>query len=99
MIGPGKRLSKFMVPITLFEKFSCLTFITSIKVNYMHTHSSKSYKLKNINFIRGTTWNVVIQKEKIYYIKIKVIAFIINFGGIRYIVDENPNMGHRYRKY
>ena len=77
----GKNLSKLMIPITLFEKFSSKTFITSIKVFYMTTHSSKSYKLRNIHSIRGTAWNIAIQKGKIYNIKIKVIAFIINFGG------------------
>ena len=73
----GKSLAKLVISITLFEKFSSLTFITSIKVIYMTTLSSKSYKLRNIHSIRGTT----IQKVKIYYIKVKVIAFIINFGG------------------
>ena len=37
-------------------------------------------KLRNIRS-RGTTWNIVIQKGKIYNIKSKVIAFIINFRG------------------
>ena len=46
-----------MIPITLFKKFSSLNFTTSIKVFYMIAHSSKSYKLRNIHSIRGTTWN------------------------------------------
>ena len=77
-----KNISKLMIPITLFEKFSSYTFITSFKVIYMSTHSSKYYKLRNIHSIpvRGTTWNIAIQKGKIY-IKIKVITFIINFRG------------------
>ena len=41
----------------------------------MATYSSKSYKL------RDTKLNVTIQKGKINCIKIKVNAFIINFGG------------------
>ena len=42
----------------------------------MTTHSNKSYKLRNIHSIRGTTWNVTIQKGKIYCIKIKIITVI-----------------------
>ena len=43
----------------------------------MTRHSSKPNKLRNINPVRGRTGNVTIQKWKIYYIKIKVIALII----------------------
>ena len=43
----------------------------------MARHSSKSSKLGNT--VRGITGNGPIQKRKIYYIKIKVIALIINF--------------------
>ena len=43
-----KSLSKLMIPLTLFENFNSYTFITSIKVFYMTTHSRKSYKLRNI---------------------------------------------------
>ena len=39
----GESLSKFMIPIIMFEKFRSKTFITTIKVIYMPTHSSKSY--------------------------------------------------------
>ena len=77
----GKSLSKLMIPIAPFKKFSSSTLITSIKVIYMTTHSRKPYKLINMHFIKGTMWNVTIQKGKIYYINIKVIAFIINFRG------------------
>ena len=77
----GKSLSKLMIPVILFEKFSSETFITSIKVFYVTKHSGKSYKLKDIHSIRGKTWNIAIQKRKIYNIKIKVIALIMNFGG------------------
>ena len=45
----------------------------------MTRHSSKPNKLRHINPVRGRTGNVTIQKWKIYYIKIKVIALIINF--------------------
>ena len=61
--------------------YVCMYVCRSIKVFYMTTHSSKSYELRNIHSIRGTTWNIAIQKRKIYNIKIKDIAFIINFGG------------------
>ena len=44
----------------------------------MTRHSSKPNKLRNINPVRGRTGNVTIQKWKIYDIKIKVIALIIN---------------------
>ena len=77
----GKGLSKLMIPIILFEKFSSQAFITNIYVFFMTTHSSKYYELKNIHSIRETTWNIATQKWKIYNIKIKVIAFIINLGG------------------
>ena len=44
----------------------------------MIANSSKPNKLRNVYTIRSTVRNVTIQKLKIYYIKIKVIAFIIN---------------------
>ena len=40
----------------------------------MIADSSKPNKLRNVYTIRSTTRNVTIQKIKIYYIKIKVIA-------------------------
>ena len=64
----GESLSKLMIPIPLFEKYGSETFIRSIKVIYMTTHSSNSYKLKNLHPVRGTTWNVTIQKgENLLY--------------------------------
>ena len=45
----------------------------------MIADSSKPKKLRNVYTIRETARNVTIQKRKIYYIKIKVIALIINF--------------------
>ena len=44
----------------------------------MTRHFIKSNKLRNVNTVRGRTGNVPIQKRKIYYVKIKVIALIIN---------------------
>ena len=68
----GESLSKFMIPIALLEKFG-------IEISHMTRHSSNPNKLRNVNPARGRTGNVTIQKWKIYYIKIKVIALIINF--------------------
>ena len=45
----------------------------------MIADSSKPNKVRNVYTIRSTARNVTIQKWKIYYIKGKVIAFIINF--------------------
>ena len=44
----------------------------------MTRHSSKPNKLRNVNPVRDSAVNVTIQKWKIYYIKIKIIALIIN---------------------
>ena len=38
-----------MISISLFEKFGCQNFTTSIKVINMTGHSSKTNKLRNIN--------------------------------------------------
>ena len=51
-----------------------------IEVSHMTGHCSKANKLRNVNTLRGRTGNVPIQKGKIYYVKIKVIALIIYFG-------------------
>ena len=66
-----------MIPIALSEKFNSLNFITCIVVNHMTRHSGKA---NNVNTVRGRTGNGPIQNRKIYYVKIKVIAFILNFG-------------------
>ena len=68
-----------MIPITLFEKFGPFTFILSVEVRNMIADFSKPNKLRNVYTIRSTTRNVTIPKRKIYYIKIKVVALIINF--------------------
>ena len=47
-----------------------------------------SNKLRNVYTIRSTTRNITIQKRKIYYIKIKVIALIINFRRNKSISTE-----------
>ena len=43
----------------------------------MIADSSIPDKLRNVYALRNTARNVTIQKRKVYYIKIKVIAFII----------------------
>ena len=45
----------------------------------MIADSSKFNKLRNVYTIRSTARGVTIQKRKIYYIKIKVLALIIIF--------------------
>ena len=76
----GEQLLKFMMTIALLEKFGSYTFITGIENSHKTRHSSKPNKLRNVDPVRGRTENVAIQKWKIYYIKIKVIALIINFS-------------------
>ena len=49
------------------------------EVRNMIADSSKSNTLQNVYNIRSTTRNVAILKRKIYYVKTKVIALIINF--------------------
>ena len=68
----GESPSKFVIPIALLEKFGSSTFITGIEISHMTRHSNKPNKLRNVNPVRGRT--------EIFYIKIKVIALIINFG-------------------
>ena len=51
---------------------------------YYGIEISKPNKIRNVNPVRGRTGNVTIQKWKIYYIKIKVIALIINFRWNKY---------------
>ena len=74
----GESLSKFRIPIVLLEKFGSKTFSTGIEISHMTRYSSKPNMLRNVNSVRGGTGNVTFQKWKIYYIKIKVIALIIN---------------------
>ena len=50
--------------------------------------------------IRGTTWNVTIQKGKIYYIEIKDIASIKNFREKQLEIDRClSKKGLQYLKY
>ena len=55
-----ERLTKFMISISLSEKFCCQNLITSIKVINMTRNSSKSNKLRNINTIGCRTRNFTI---------------------------------------
>ena len=45
----GESLSKFMIPITLLEKFGSSIFITGIEISHMTRHSSKPNQLRNVN--------------------------------------------------
>ena len=47
----------------------------------MTTHPSKSYKLRIYTPLEGRRGTLPSKKRKIYYVKAKVVAFIINFGG------------------
>ena len=67
-----------MIPIALLEKFGSSPFITVIEISHMTRHSSKPNRLRDVNPVRGRTGNVIIQKWKMYDIKIKVNALIIN---------------------
>ena len=50
-----------------------------------------------LSFVVLTTWNITTQKGKIYNIKIKGIALIINFGGNKTVrnrsIDVNSEKG------
>ena len=54
---------KFLLSITLLEKFSSGNFITCIEVSHMTRQSSKTKKLRNVNTARGRTGNVPIKKD------------------------------------
>ena len=55
-----ERFLKFMISISLSEKFCCQNLTTSIKVINMTRNSSKSNKLRNINTIGCRTRNITI---------------------------------------
>ena len=95
-IKPRKCFSKFMIPIALLEKFSCLAFISRIEVRNMIADSSKPDKLRNVYTIRSTARNVTFQKRKVYYIKIKVIALIIKETNPFAIERCKDKKGHWY---
>ena len=48
-----KSLTKFMIPITLFEKFSCERPISHIKIKNMTRNSHKTNKLRYVNYTRS----------------------------------------------
>ena len=61
----------------------------------MIAHNSKPIKLRNVYTIRNTARNVTIQKRNIFYIKIKVIAFFINFRRTNLFAIERCNLNLR----
>ena len=68
----------------------------------MNADSSKPNKLRNLYTIRSTARHVTIQNRKIYYIKIKVIALIINFRKVQVGNDQekeqSENDSHSKKK-
>ena len=73
--------------IALPKKFGSKGFITAVKVIKIWGIFSNSNKLRYVYPIWGTPGDIAIQKREIDYIRIKIVPFIINFGGnctIRY---------------
>ena len=71
--------------IALPKKFGSMGFITAIKVTKIWRSSGESNKFGYP--IWGTPGDIAIQERLIDYIKIKIVPFIINYGGnctIRY---------------
>ena len=78
---------KFKITIALPKKFGSKGFITVVKVTEIWRSSGESNKLRYVYPIWGIPGDIAIQKREIDYIKIKIVPFIINFGGnctIRY---------------
>ena len=67
--------------IALPKKFGSKGFITVVKVIKIWRSSGESNKLRYVYPILGTPGDIAIQKREIDYIKIKIVPFIINFGG------------------
>ena len=74
-----KWFSKFMIPIALLEKCGCYLFILRTEVGNIIAESSKPNKLRNVYTVRSKRGTSPSKNRKIYYIKINVIALIINF--------------------
>ena len=73
--------------VALPKNFGSKGFITVVIVIKIWRSSGESYKLRYVYPIWGTPGDITIQKREIDYIKIKIVPFIINFGGnctIRY---------------
>ena len=75
-----KGFAKFMIPIVLFKKFLSEKFIANVEVSNIARCSSKTNKLRDIDYRGCRARNVTILKWEIYHFKIKVVTFIINFG-------------------
>ena len=85
-----KRLTKYKtitllkITIAMPKKFGSKGFITVVKVT---KNWRSSNKLRYVYPIWGTPGDIAIQNREVDYIKIKIVPFIINFGGngtIRY---------------
>ena len=77
-----KRLTRFMISISLSEKFCCQNFIPSIKVIDMIGHSSKMNKLRNIGC---RTRN---HKPISRYLKNQISNFTQRYHKLRYYRKE-----------
>ena len=78
---------KFKITIALPKKISSKGFIKAVKVTKIWRSSGEYNKLRYVYPIWGMPGDIAIQKREIDYIKIKIVPFIINFGGnctIRY---------------
>ena len=79
MVEFKKCFSIFIISITLFNNLAVKIKFYVVEVINIRTHSSKTNKLRNINTIGRGARNIYIKKWEIYYFKIKIIQFIINF--------------------
>ena len=68
-----------MIPTPLLEKFGSQSFVMSIEVSQMTRYSSKPNKLRTVNTVRRDRRSIANQKREIKNVKIKIIAFVINF--------------------
>ena len=71
----------------------CLTFVLRIEVRNMIADSSKPNKLQNVYTNKKHGKNVTVQNRKNNYIKIKVIALVINFRRKKFICNLKRGFG------
>ena len=67
--------------IALPKKFGGKGFIMAVKVTKIWRSSGESNKLRYVYPIWGMPGDIAIQKKEIDYIRVKIVPFIINFGG------------------
>ena len=66
------------MPFEFYDIYN-LVLITVVEVINIRTHFCKTNKLRNIYAKGRGARNISIKKWEIYYFKIKIIPFIINF--------------------